>query len=233
MVREFRNAQGELAVFDSNWDEMSDKAKLGLGYGPEDTVMINTAKNEVIALEKEWLETKESMEKEIKSDNLNDYYDELDKRIDDSTKKFAEIFGVSEKDVHITITEEKGRGSSFNYGSAAVGAGIGAVVGGPVGAVVGGAIGGFFFDDGGIATGPKSGYMAMLHGTEAVVPLPDGRSIPVKMSGNGGGNTFNITVNAGGITDRTDKRQMAREIGNQIQQEMARSMGVSTTRGAF
>jgi hypothetical protein len=34
---------------------------------------------------------------------------------------------------------------------------------------------------GGIATGPKSGYMAQLHGTEAVVPLPDNRSIPVEM----------------------------------------------------
>jgi hypothetical protein len=34
---------------------------------------------------------------------------------------------------------------------------------------------------GGIATGPRSGYMAQLHGTEAVVPLPDNRSIPVEM----------------------------------------------------
>jgi hypothetical protein len=28
-----------------------------------------------------------------------------------------------------------------------------------------------------------SGYAAMLHGTEAVVPLPDGKSIPVEMPG--------------------------------------------------
>ena len=34
---------------------------------------------------------------------------------------------------------------------------------------------------GGIAEGPDSGYMVELHGTEAVVPLPDGRSIPVEM----------------------------------------------------
>jgi len=34
---------------------------------------------------------------------------------------------------------------------------------------------------GGIATGPRSGYMAQLHGNEAVVPLPDNRSIPVDM----------------------------------------------------
>jgi hypothetical protein len=37
------------------------------------------------------------------------------------------------------------------------------------------------FDDGGIAEGPKSGYPATLHGTEAVVPLSDNRSIPVSM----------------------------------------------------
>lgn len=37
---------------------------------------------------------------------------------------------------------------------------------------------------GGILTGPKSGYEATLHGTEAVVPLPDGKSIPVQMKGN-------------------------------------------------
>ena len=36
---------------------------------------------------------------------------------------------------------------------------------------------------GGILSGPKSGYNAMLHGTEAVVPLPDGRTIPVEMAG--------------------------------------------------
>jgi hypothetical protein len=36
---------------------------------------------------------------------------------------------------------------------------------------------------GGIATGPSSGYQAMLHGTEAIVPLPDGKKIPVDMPG--------------------------------------------------
>ena len=32
----------------------------------------------------------------------------------------------------------------------------------------------------------------------------------------------NVTVNAGGITDRSDKKQMALEIGNEIQRELAR-----------
>lgn len=40
-----------------------------------------------------------------------------------------------------------------------------------------------YMQDGGIASGPKSGYQATLHGTEAVVPLPDGKAIPVEMPG--------------------------------------------------
>jgi hypothetical protein len=34
---------------------------------------------------------------------------------------------------------------------------------------------------GGIASGPTTGYLAKLHGVEAVVPLPNGKSIPVSM----------------------------------------------------
>jgi putative chitinase len=37
--------------------------------------------------------------------------------------------------------------------------------------------------NGGLLSGPASGYTAMLHGTEAVVPLPDGKTIPVEMPG--------------------------------------------------
>lgn len=36
---------------------------------------------------------------------------------------------------------------------------------------------------GGIASGPTSGYRAVLHGTEAIVPLPDGKKIPVEIPG--------------------------------------------------
>jgi len=34
---------------------------------------------------------------------------------------------------------------------------------------------------GGMVSGPKSGYQAMLHGDEAVIPLAGGRSVPVEM----------------------------------------------------
>ena len=77
---------------------------------------------------------------------------------------------------------------------------------------------------GGIVSSPT---LAMIGeaGPEAVVPL----------SGNnaGIGGTYNITVNAGGITDRTDKRALAREIGNMIQHELSRNTGGNTMRGRY
>ena len=53
---------------------------------------------------------------------------------------------------------------------------------------LGGRYGGVFsngrkLQTGGIATGPNSGYMAELHGTEAVVPLPGNGKIPVNLVG--------------------------------------------------
>lgn len=78
------------------------------------------------------------------------------------------------------------------YGGAG-GAGVGALVGG-IGALPGAVIGGGGgltkglvdiykgeYANGGVAKGPVSGYSATLHGTEAVVPLPDNRSIPVSL----------------------------------------------------
>ena len=50
------------------------------------------------------------------------------------------------------------------------------------------------YSRGGVARGKQSGYPAVLHGTEAVVPLPDNRSIPVEMKG-GMGQQNNVTVN--------------------------------------
>jgi len=68
-----------------------------------------------------------------------------------------------------------------------VGGGLAGGILGGISGIAGGAISGIYdiysgkYAEGGIATGPVSGYAAQLHGTEAVVPLPDGRSIPVEM----------------------------------------------------
>ena len=66
------------------------------------------------------------------------------------------------------------------------------------------------FSMGGVASGPNSGYPAVLHGTEAVVPLPNGRSIPVEMSGGAGVNNINVNVNmtTGQVDSESDNAQM-------------------------
>ena len=70
---------------------------------------------------------------------------------------------------------------------------------------------------GGIAMGPDSGYAATLHGTEAVVPLGNSRSIPVELKGEGGG-VNNITVNVNGGTEGGGQSpEQAKALGNMIQ----------------
>lgn len=72
---------------------------------------------------------------------------------------------------------------------------------------------------GGIVNSPT---LAMIgeDGPEAVVPLskrnnPDGIGL-------GGGGGITVNINVGGVTDRTDKKQLAKEIGDLIRAEMAR-----------
>ena len=75
------------------------------------------------------------------------------------------------------------------------------------------------FAKGGIVNSPT---LAMIgeDGPEAVVPLsrrnnPDGIGL-------GGGGGITVNINVGGVTDRTDKKQLAREIGDLVRAEMAR-----------
>ena len=73
------------------------------------------------------------------------------------------------------------------------------------------------FSGGGVADGPDSGYAATLHGTEAVVPLPNGNSIPVEMSGGSGGNNVSVNVNmTTGESSSTGDGEEAYAIGRAI-----------------
>lgn len=76
------------------------------------------------------------------------------------------------------------------------------------------------YSDGGVASGPTSGYPAVLHGREAVVPLPNGRSIPVEM-GKGAGGTNNVSINvnmAEGTTETVSDQEEAKALGVAINQ---------------
>ena len=59
------------------------------------------------------------------------------------------------------------------------------------------------YSTGGIARGPQSGYAATLHGNEAIVPLPNSRSIPVEFPQGGPGGNNNVTVNVTMNSDGT------------------------------
>ena len=75
------------------------------------------------------------------------------------------------------------------------------------------------YDKGGVASGPKSGYGATLHGTEAVVPLPGDRKIPVELSGKGLGGNHNTTVNVNmeGGSSVTSDEETGKALGIAIQ----------------
>lgn len=72
--------------------------------------------------------------------------------------------------------------------------------------------------EGGIVTSPTLAVVGE-DGPEAVVPL-NRKNNPTGIGLGGGGMTVNINV--GGVTDRTDKKQLAREIGDLIRAEMSR-----------
>ena len=83
---------------------------------------------------------------------------------------------------------------------------------------------------GGIAQGPESGYLATLHGNEAVIPLGNDRSVPVEMKGQSGGNTVNVTVNMAGGQGQTSTtgdgamQGLGRSIGGLVQQHLQQEM---------
>ena len=92
----------------------------------------------------------------------------------------------------------------------------------------GGRYGGIFgkgYAAGGIADGPDSGYNVLMHGREAIVPLPDGDKIPVQLTGKGQGpvnSVINVTVNNEGDTETSAEESTA--LGEAIQMAVTREI---------
>ena len=81
---------------------------------------------------------------------------------------------------------------------------------------------------GGIAKGRQAGYPVILHGTEAVVPLPNGKSIPVEM-GRGMGQSNNVVVNVnvdsnGNAQQNTQGDQGGMNLGNAIAEAVQKEL---------
>ena len=98
------------------------------------------------------------------------------------------------------------------------------------------------YSSGGIATGSQGGYPALLHGTEAVVPLPNGNSIPVDMNGSGAQvNNIVINIDEGGKSSTqsagadVDSEGLAKAVAKAVQEELhnqKRSGGILSPYGA-
>lgn len=81
------------------------------------------------------------------------------------------------------------------------------------------------YSTGGVARGPGAGYPVMLHGTEAVVPLPDGKNIPVTLKGATTQNNIVVNVSSDGRTTTErgsgpDMDRMGRAIAQAVQTEL-------------
>ena len=87
------------------------------------------------------------------------------------------------------------------------------------------------YSTGGIARGPQAGYPAVLHGNEAIVPLPSGGKIPVEMKGGAGQtNNVGVTVNISGDGQATTEMQgdpgrseaLGKLVAGAVQEELQR-----------
>lgn len=84
------------------------------------------------------------------------------------------------------------------------------------------------YSEGGVAKGPQAGYPVIMHGTEAIVPLPNGKSIPVEMRGSGQQNNVVVNVsvdNQGNATQDTqasnnDAGRLGSMIAGAVQKEL-------------
>jgi hypothetical protein len=94
----------------------------------------------------------------------------------------------------------------------------------------GGVLSGGFqaFANGGIVTGPTLGLVGEGRYNEAVIPLPDGKSVPVDLGGAMGGQAVNnivVNVDAKGSKvegDEQEGKQLGRVIAAAIQQELVK-----------
>ena len=89
----------------------------------------------------------------------------------------------------------------------------------------GGTFGKKGYASGGIADGPQSGYNVLMHGREAIVPLPDGDKIPIQLTGKGQGpvnSVINVTVNNEGDTETSAEESTA--LGEAIQMAVTREI---------
>ena len=116
--------------------------------------------------------------------------------------------------------------------------GIGGVIAGLFGADGGVAQGGIDFKPfatGGLVTKPTVGLVGEGSMNEAIVPLPNGRSIPVEMKGGSGGVNIinNVTVEAGAGGSDEDRQNLASQTAIMIEQKVKQIIGTEKRYGGL
>jgi TP901 family phage tail tape measure protein len=140
-----------------------------------------------------------------------EFADQLSKDIEDTvlsvldgTKTMGEAFSdlfsnLAKQLMQLAVTEgfKAVFGGMMGGGAAGESSGIGSVIVGGLGKILG-------FANGGMVSAPTLAMIGEGQYNEAVVPLPDGRSIPVQLSGGGGegmSGNVTVTVNNNGSVD--------------------------------
>ena len=85
-----------------------------------------------------------------------------------------------------------------------------------------------WFAKGGVAEGPKTGFPAMLHGTEAVVPLPDGKSLPVNLDmGTGFFDSFQSSIQqvSGALDEKVNSVMKQNPVIDELYKKVSGALG--------
>jgi hypothetical protein len=164
------------------------------------------------------LENKTKLFTEVQS-TISSAFDSMFDALFDNTKSFGDAM----KDLLSSLAQDLAKLYLKQAAMSMIGAmgfpGLGGRYGGELTSA------GRSFAAGGIASGPGSGYVATLHGREAVVPLGNDRSIPVDIRG-ASGNIVNVAVNISGGQSQTsvsgggDMQALGRSIGGMVQQHL-------------
>ena len=163
-----------------------------------------------------------------------------------ATENLATVSAAGFASVVTAIAAGKSTKSSILGGILGIaGSVVGGMFGGPAGAAAGGQIGAMVgarafatggvmtssgsmplekYAKGGIARSPQLALFGEGRKPEAYVPLPDGRSIPVSMSG--GGNVNNVSVNVS-VDNRGGTQTQTQAGGKDNSEEYSRQLGVA------
>jgi len=198
---ERRNSQSSFTNFIEDWEAKQEERSKELADKLEN---LNIEKEKLIKQQNEMINKYNNTKAQIKQsyDEATNYYIDKLKTQEDKTKETTEKMISYFKRVTAAITEMMRKKSEAGM-AVSQASGIGEVP---------------QYANGGIVKSPTLAMIGEGGMNEAIVPLPNGRSIPVEMQGNSNDITINITGN--NISSDMDLESIA----NTIQDKLTRSL---------